>query len=84
LKVKNDDIKKDQSKSRSSDDKKEYTAVIVFDREVFIVCEEDFINLTRQDSTWIVDSVALFHVTSTRDLFTFYKEGDYSVVRMDE
>jgi hypothetical protein len=82
LKAKNNDFKRDQSRGRDSDDGNEHTAVIVFDEEVFITCDEDFINLTYHDSTWVINFVASFHVTSRRDLFISYKEGDYGVIRM--
>jgi hypothetical protein len=51
LKVKNNGFKRDQSRGRDNDDVNEHTAVIVFDGEVFITCDEDFINLTYHDST---------------------------------
>jgi hypothetical protein len=51
---------------------------------VFIVCDEGFVNLTCHDSTWVVDSTTSFYVTSRRDLFSFYKERDYGVVRMGD
>jgi gag-polypeptide of LTR copia-type len=82
LKVKNDGLKRDQSKGRDGDDENEHTTVIVFNGEVFISCDEEFINLICYNSTWVVDSVTSFHVTSRCDLFSFYNERDYDVVRM--
>jgi hypothetical protein len=84
LKIKNDGLKRDQSRGRSDDDEKEHTDVIASDGEVFIACDEGFVNLTCHDSTWVVDSAASFHVTSRRGLFSSYKEGDYVVVRMGD
>jgi hypothetical protein len=46
------------------------------------MCDEGFINLACQDSTWVVDLVVSFHVTSWYDLFTSYKKGDFGTVRM--
>jgi hypothetical protein len=51
LKVKNDGLKRDQSRGRKSDDEKEYIAIIVSDGEIFITCDESFLNITRQDVT---------------------------------
>jgi Zinc knuckle len=82
LKVKNDGLKRDQSRGRSDDDEKEYGVAIASDEEVFITCDEGFMNLTCHDSTWIVDSAVSFHVISKHDLFSSYKVGDYDVVRM--
>jgi hypothetical protein len=55
--------------------KKKHTAVIASDREVFITCDEEFVNLTCYDSTWVVDSAASFHATFRRDLFLFLQGG---------
>jgi hypothetical protein len=82
LKAKNDGLKRDQSRDRGGDDEKEHTAAIASDGEVFITYDERFVNLTYHDFTWIVDSATSFHITSRRDLFSSYKEGDYGVVRM--
>jgi hypothetical protein len=82
LKVNNDDLKRDQSRGRGGDDKKEYTTAIAFDGEMFIACDEDFVNCTCHDSTWVVDSATSFHVISRFDLFSSYKDEDYSAVRM--
>jgi hypothetical protein len=82
LKAKNDGLKRDQSRGRDGDDEKEHTAAIAFDGEVFIACDEGFVNLTCHDSTRVVDSATSFHVTSRRDLFSSYKDEDYGVVRM--
>jgi hypothetical protein len=73
LKVKNDDLKRDQSRGRDGDDEKEHTAAIAFDGEVFIICDEGFVNFTCHDSTLIVYSAVSFHVTSRCDLLSSYK-----------
>jgi GAG-pre-integrase domain/Zinc knuckle len=82
LKAKNDGLKRDQSRGRDGNDEKEHTAVIASNGEVFIACDEGFVNLTCHDSTWVVDSATSFHVTSSRDLLSSYKKRDYDVVRM--
>jgi hypothetical protein len=46
LKVKNDDLKRDQSRGRDGDDKKEHIIAIASDGEIFIDCDERFMNLT--------------------------------------
>jgi len=46
----------------------------VFDSEVVIVYEDDFINLTNQEE-WVFDFAASFHVTPHCDYFTSYVVG---------
>jgi hypothetical protein len=50
----------------------------------FSVYDEGFMNLTCHDFTWEVDSAASFYVTSRRDLFSSYNQGDYGIVRMED
>lgn len=66
--------KRDQSKLRSDENGKDNVAAVTCDGDLIIACYDDFVNFTSHDSTWVVDSAALFHVTSQRDLFTFYKQ----------
>ncbi|CAL1380337.1 unnamed protein product [Linum trigynum] len=50
--------------------------------EFNIVYEEDIVNLTTQETSWVVDSGATIHVTSKREFFSSYTPGDFGVVRM--
>ncbi|CAL1406718.1 unnamed protein product [Linum trigynum] len=50
--------------------------------EFNIVYEEDVVNLTTQETSWVVDSGATIHVTSKREFFSSYTPGDFGVVRM--
>ncbi|KAJ0859638.1 putative RNA-directed DNA polymerase [Helianthus annuus] len=50
--------------------------------EFFICCDDDVVNITRDDSSWVVDSGATCHVTSQRDFFSSYTPGDFGVVKM--
>ncbi|CAL1397307.1 unnamed protein product [Linum trigynum] len=50
--------------------------------EFNIVYEEDVVNLTTQETSWVVDSGATIHVTSKREFFSSYTQGDFGVVRM--
>ena len=47
-----------------------------------IVTDDGCVSLATQDSNWVIDSSALFHVTSHSDFFTFYRTGDFGNVRM--
>ncbi|CAL2259644.1 unnamed protein product [Prunus armeniaca] len=58
------------------------TATASGGNEVIILCGDGFVNFSSQDKCWIVDSSASFHVTSWRDFFTSYTNGDFGNVRM--
>lgn len=76
-------LKKEQNKGKGGESSGEKdTAVVVSDGEVIIVCDDGFVGLTRQDSGWVIDSGASFHVNSQRDFFTSYTHGDFGHVRM--
>ena len=76
LKAKNNGSNRDKSGV-----KEENIIAVASVDEVFIACDETFVNLTSQNASWIVDSAASFHVCSRRELFTFYKGGDFGVVK---
>ena len=46
------------------------------------VYHEDGINLVCDETSWIVDSGAAFHVTSRKEFFTSYTPGDFGVLKM--
>jgi hypothetical protein len=43
------------------------TAAVVFDGDVAIVCDDGCVNLACQDTTWVADSAASYHVTPRHD-----------------
>ena len=47
-----------------------------------IVTDDGCVSLATQDSNWVIDYGALFHVTSHSDFFTSYKTGDFGNVRI--
>ncbi|GKV11817.1 hypothetical protein SLEP1_g23036 [Rubroshorea leprosula] len=61
---------------------KENTAAITSDGEVYLLCENDNIDVAHHDSTWVVDTAASYHVTLNRDWFSLYKEGDFGYLKM--
>ncbi|CAN1310533.1 Retrovirus-related Pol polyprotein from transposon TNT 1-94 [Linum perenne] len=76
-------LKREQSRERGGENRgKEETTAAATDSEVVIVCDAGFINLACQESTWVIDSGASFHVTSRYDFFSSYTSGDYGCVRM--
>ncbi|XP_056165610.1 uncharacterized protein LOC130137702 [Syzygium oleosum] len=52
------------------------------DDEIIIIQSDDSINHASQDSTWVVDSGASYHVTACQDLFTSYSTGNFGFVKM--
>ena len=47
-----------------------------------IMTGDGCVNLATQDSNWVIDSGASFHVSSHSDFFTSYRIGDFGNVRM--
>ena len=47
-----------------------------------IVIDDGCVSLATQDSNWVIDPSASFHVTSHSDFFTSYRTGDFGNVRM--
>ncbi|NEY13661.1 hypothetical protein DDE04_09175, partial [Bifidobacterium pseudocatenulatum] len=74
-------LKKNQNGNGESK-KEEGTTAVASDGETYIICDEAYVNFTCQDSTWVADTGASFHVTPHRDFFSSYTTGDYSYVRM--
>ncbi|GKV36538.1 hypothetical protein SLEP1_g44659 [Rubroshorea leprosula] len=61
---------------------KENTTVITSDGELYLLCENDSIDVAHYDSTWVIDTIASYHVTPNRDWFSSYKEGDFGYLKM--
>ena len=66
-KLKNKEKKRDKSVDKKQED---ITAVTTDD--LMVVCEDDCINFVGQESNWVIDSSASYHVTSRVDFFTTY------------
>src|SRR4051812_5664792 len=50
--------------------------------DIVIVIDEKLIGFTGHESSWVIDSGASFHVTSKRDFFSSYTQGNFGHVRM--
>ena len=73
---------KEKRRDKSVDKKQEDTTAVTTNADLMVVCEDDCINFVGQESNWVIDSGASFHMTSRVDFFTTYTEGDYGFVRM--
>jgi len=47
---------------------------------VFLIEEENYLNLAYDDCSWIVDSLAASHVTPHEHFFSSYQGGDFGKV----
>ncbi|CAL2254439.1 unnamed protein product [Prunus armeniaca] len=75
-------FKREQDRGNEKSDARHTTATTSGGNEVIILCGDGFVNFSSQDTCWIMDSGASFHVTSRRDFFTSYTNGDFGNVRM--
>ena len=73
------DLEKEQNDVKKEN--KETTAIAA-EGDIMIVTDDGCVSLVTQDSTWVIDSGASFHVTSHSDFFTSYKIGEFCNVRM--
>lgn len=62
--------------------KENETSTHVDDGDVATLSEDNYVNITCKDSTWVIDSVASFIFTYVHDCLITYFAGDYSSVRM--
>ena len=62
--------------------KEKETNAVTAEGDATIVYEDDCVNLTSQESVWVIDSGASFHVTPHGDFFSTYSAGDFGDVRM--
>ncbi|KAJ7005746.1 hypothetical protein NC653_005156 [Populus alba x Populus x berolinensis] len=74
--------KRDQKGKNEDKNEENGTTAVVFDGDVAIIYDDGCVNLACQDTTWIADSVASYHVTPRRDFYTSYTVGDFGQVRM--
>jgi len=64
-------------------EEKGITTVVSQDyNEFFLIGEENYVNLARDDCSWIVDSSDSLHVTPHGNYFSPYQNGDFGIVKM--
>ena len=51
-------------------------------KELLFINEPNDVNLTGEESTWVVDSSASFHLTPNRECFSPYMASDHGYVKM--
>ncbi|KAG6437371.1 hypothetical protein SASPL_102286 [Salvia splendens] len=73
--------KRDQTKGNNENAEKDTTAVAT-DGDVVVVCDDACVSSSCQQTDWIVDSGASYHITPYRDMFASYTGGSFGKVRM--
>ena len=63
-------------------EEKNTTAVVSKEDLLYLVGEGNILNIACDDSSWIVDSGASFHVTPHGSFFSSYQSGDFGTVQM--
>ena len=63
-------------------DRKGTTTIVASEQELMLITEESELNLASDETTWVVDSGASFHLTPDRKCFSSYTAGDHGCVRM--
>ncbi|KAK9020636.1 hypothetical protein V6N11_010654 [Hibiscus sabdariffa] len=56
--------------------------VVVTHEDLLVICYENLVNLTCDDTSWVIDTSASIHVTSRRDFFTSYTHGDFGALKL--
>ena len=57
-------------------------ATMTNEEELLLISEQNEVNLVGDESTWVVDSGASFHLTPDWKCFSFYRAGDLGSVKM--
>ena len=63
-------------------DNKNTSAIMTSEEELLLISEQNKVNLVGDESTWVVDSGASFHLTPGQKCFSLYKAGDHGFVKM--
>ncbi|VFQ73301.1 unnamed protein product [Cuscuta campestris] len=73
---------KDKNKPEGKDGENDRHVAATTSCDLIVVSDNDLINVASDESSWVIDSGAAFHVTSRKDFFTSYTPGDYGVLKM--
>ena len=58
------------------------TVVASNDENVFLIGNENYLNIASDDCIWIIDFGASLHVTPHEGFFSSYHKGDFGTVKM--
>ena len=57
-------------------------AIATSEEELLRITEESELHLVSDETTWVVDSRASYHLTPDQKCFSLYRTGDHGVVKM--
>ena len=75
-------IKPDQINLKKKEDKSTMAMAVDGDDNVFLIGEDNYLNISCDDCLWIVDSGAFFHISPHGGFFSTYQSGDFGMVKM--
>ena len=58
------------------------TTVASDNKNVFLIVNENYLNIASDDCIWIINSRASFHVTPHEVFFSSYQKGEFGMVKM--
>ena len=61
---------------------KNTSVIVATGEELLFISEQSSVNLAKDESTWVADSSASFHLTPMRDCFSSYTTEYYDYVKM--
>ena len=74
--------KKRDQKSGTTDNKKNDSTTAACDGDIILACDDACVSLASQETDWIIDSGASYHITPYREMFSSYAGGDFGKVKM--
>ena len=72
----------DGAEPKKISEKRGTSAIATSEEELMLIIEESDLNLDSDESTWVVNSEASYHLTPDRKCFSSYKAGDHGSVKM--
>ena len=70
------------AKPKKISERRGASAITTSEEELLLMTEESELHLVSNESTWVVDSGASYHLTPDRKCFSSYRAGDHDFVKM--
>lgn len=80
MKRENNNEKGNEAKNDDKDDDDRVDGTTPAD--FLIIYNNEMINFSCQDTSWMIDSGASIHITSRKDFFTSYISGDFGTLKI--
>jgi len=74
--------RENKNKEETKEDDNENCLATVTTEDLITVIDTDMINISCDESSWVVDTGAASHVTSRKDFFSSYTPGDFGTLSM--